>query len=418
MRRAAVLEELGVELHVLIQALLLRLCAELLITVLALRAGGDLHAAPDQVIALRHAVLVAHVVERALLRAVIGHEEELVAVLLLHPVERQVLGLGGQVALLLLRHLVAELLLEFRVQVGQLDLRERQRRDLQRHAEDLLQLLAIGLLHLAQRVGQQLGLQRHHVLIALDEAELQVKAGELGGVLAGEALLRAEDRADLEDALKAGGHGHLLVELRALCKVGVAVEVLDLEHVRAGLGGRADQLRRVDLQEVSAQQILAHRAHKHGLDLEEQLILFGAQVDPAVVDALVDGRALVALARLAVDGQRRGDALDDDLPGIDLHAAQLHILAFDSLADDGDDGVGGQGIDRSVKLRILVLLHGHLHLAGNILEHDEGHLALIADGVHKAADLDLLGAAHIGRIRSFHRCSLHNQAGRIPPNHY
>ena len=123
----------------------------------------------------------------------------------------------------------------------------------------------------------------------------------------------------------------------------------------------------------------------------------------------------MALARLAVDGQRGRQGLDDDLLGIDLHAAQLHIFTLDSLADHSDHGVRGQGVHRSVQLRILVLLHGHLHLAGNILEHDERHLALIADGVHKAADLDLVRAAHIRRIRSFHRFSLHRKAGFCLP---
>lgn len=51
MRRAAIAEEVHVELDVLAQALFVGLLAQLLIAVLALRAGGDFRAAPDQVIA-------------------------------------------------------------------------------------------------------------------------------------------------------------------------------------------------------------------------------------------------------------------------------------------------------------------------------------------------------------------------------
>ena len=42
---------------------------------------------------------------------------------------------------------------------------------------------------------------------------------------------RQEHRAGLEDALKACSHGHLLVELRALCQIGIAVEVVHLSLI-------------------------------------------------------------------------------------------------------------------------------------------------------------------------------------------
>ena len=123
-----------------------------------------------------------------------------------------------------------------------------------RHAEHALDVLAVGLLDLGERIGQQLLLHLHHVAEGLDVAEFQIEAGELGRVLAGEGLLRAEHRPDLEDALKAGGHCHLLVELRALRQIRLAVEILDLEHVRAGFARRADELRGVDLHEPARQQ--------------------------------------------------------------------------------------------------------------------------------------------------------------------
>ena len=53
MGRAAVFEELEIELDILVETLLLRLALEHIVSVLALRAGGYLDAAPDEVIALR-----------------------------------------------------------------------------------------------------------------------------------------------------------------------------------------------------------------------------------------------------------------------------------------------------------------------------------------------------------------------------
>ena len=221
-------------------------------------------------------------------------------------------------------------------------------------------------------------------------------------MLAGEGLLRAEHRPDLKDALKAGGHCHLLVELRALRQIRLAIEILDLEHIRAGFARRADELRGVNLHELALQQELTHGVDHDGLRLEHQLIRVGAQVNPAIVDALIDGRALVAFARFAVDRQRRGQRLDDDLLGINLNAAELDILALHGLADNGNNGIERNLVDSVIQRLILALFHGDLHLAGNILEHDESHLALVSDVLHEAADLDFVRAAHLSRIRSFH----------------
>ena len=110
----------------------------------------------------------------------------------------------------------------------------------------------------------------------------------------------------------------------------------------------------------------------------------------------------MAFARFAVDRQRRGQRLDDDLLGINLNAAELDILALHSLADNGNNGIERNLVDSVIQRLILALFHGDLHLAGNILEHDESHLALVSDVLHEAADLDFVRAAHLSRIRSFH----------------
>ena len=361
---------------------------------LTLCAGGDLHAAPDEVVALRHAVLVAHVVESALLGGVVGDEQELVAVVLLDPVVAQALGLGGQVALLALIDRVAKLLFQTLVQVGQLDHRERSGGDDDFQTKQLLDLLTVLLLDGLQTGSQKLFLHLHDVLVRGDVAELKVKAGELGGVLVGVALLRAEDGAGLKDALEAGGHGHLLIELRALGQIGVAVEVVHLEHLRAALAGSSDELRGVDLDEAALEQELTHGVDEAALCLEHQLVLIGAQVDPAIVDALVDAGTLHSLLLLgggdllADDGQRVGDALDLDGLGDHLDAAHLDVVVLHHLAGDGDDRVRGQLVDGVHQLRVVLLLDGDLKFAGNILQHDEGHIFAVAQILDKALHLD------------------------------
>ena len=61
--------------------------------------------------------------------------------------------------------------------------------------------------------------------------------------------LGAEHRPDLVDPLEHADH-HLLVELRALREVAGPAEVVDAEHVGAGLGRRRDDLRCLDLDEA------------------------------------------------------------------------------------------------------------------------------------------------------------------------
>ena len=410
MGRAAVLEELQVELDVLGQALLLGLLFQHLVAVLALGAGGDLDPAPDQVVALGHAVLVPHVVERALAGGVVGHEQEFVVIVLFDPVVAQPLGLGGQVALFGLVHRVAEVLLQALVQVGQLDHREGGLGHDDRQAEHGLDLVAVGVLDRLQGGLEQALLHGHHVPVGVDVAELQIEAGELGGVLVGVGLFGPEHRPHLKDALEAAGHGHLLVELGALGQVGVAVEVVHLEHFGAALAGGGDQLGGVDLDEVLVQQVLAHGVDQDGLGLEHQLVFVGAQVDPAVVDALVDAGALHRLLLfgggdlLADDGQGTGDALDLDALGDHLDAAQLDVVVQAGLAHHRDDRVAGQLVDDGHKVGVVLFFNGDLQLAGDVLEHDKGHGLAAAQVFDKALHFyGLAGvAAHVGNIGSLH----------------
>ena len=55
------------------------------------------------------------------------------------------------------------------------------------------------------------------------------------------------------------------------------------DSLRAALAGSSDQLGGVALDEVTVPQELAHGVHKAALCLEHELVLVGAQVDPAVI---------------------------------------------------------------------------------------------------------------------------------------
>ena len=192
-------------------------------------------------------------------------------------------------------------------------------------------------------------------------------------MLVGEGLFRPEDGTGLEDALEAGGHGHLLVELRALGQVGVAVEVLHFKYVRAALAGRRDQLRRVDLHEVFLQAELAQGVDQAGLRLEDQLVLVRPEVDPAEVQALIDAGAFHSLFFLggrdafAGDGKSLGQRFHDDLVGDHFAAAELDVFILNDGADDGDHAVGGQAGNGFGHGRKLFLFDGDLQTAGDVL---------------------------------------------------
>ena len=98
MRRRPEAEEVQVVLdRAHLDSLLLGLGQQLLVAVLALRARRQLDAPPQQVEALgqRRPVGVAHVVEGPHRRGVVGHEGELVALLLEH--DRREGALAGRV---------------------------------------------------------------------------------------------------------------------------------------------------------------------------------------------------------------------------------------------------------------------------------------------------------------------------------
>ena len=154
--------------------------------------------------------------ERPFGGGIIRHEQELAAVLLHGEARAEMLRLGGQIALCLVRNRVAVARLQLPVQLRQRDAREGNSRHRDRLvlAEQAHDVLAVCRLDLGKGVSQQLLLQMHDLLAGVHVGELQIKAGEFGRVLVGVGLLGAENGTCLKDALQPGRHRHLLVELR------------------------------------------------------------------------------------------------------------------------------------------------------------------------------------------------------------
>ena len=349
-------------------------------------------------------------IEGAFVGGVVGDEQEFVVIVLFDPLVGEPLGVGGEVALLGIGAGIAEVLLQPAVEICELHDGEGDLRNDHGDPEELFDLVADRVFHFGEGAGEQALLHFHHVFVGFDIAELKVEAGELGRVLVGEGFLGAENRSALENALESRRHRHLFVKLRALREVGVAVEVLDFKHVRAALGRRADQLRRVDLDKVLFEQVVTHRVDENRLRPKHQLVLFGAEVDPAVVDALVDRTALDRLFFLGRgdvlphDGERLGDALGFDRTRDQLDAAHFDVFVLDHDAFDGDHRIGGQRIDHRNKVGELLLLDRDLYFSRDIFQHDKRHRGAVAEILDEPLHLDLLSDKrfYVGCVHSFH----------------
>src|SRR5947209_10084943 len=116
-----------------------------------------------------------------------------------------------------------------------------------------LQFRSIVLAECLQDVRDHISQQCHYREMVLDKAKLGVQADIFIDMARGVVRLGAEDRADLEDALKDANHD-LLVELRTLCQVGGPPKVVQLKDVGSALGCSSDNLRRLNLCKVACGQ--------------------------------------------------------------------------------------------------------------------------------------------------------------------
>lgn len=136
-----------------------------------------------------------------------------------------------------------------------------------------------------------------HLKVVLVDRHLKVEPRELAHVAVRVRVLRAEDGADLEDAVEVGADRHLLRQLRRLREARGAAHVVEAEDGGAALGRARDELGRVDLLEAALQERLAEELRDRRLHAEDRLVGGRAQVDDAVVEAhvLADGHERLAL---------------------------------------------------------------------------------------------------------------------------
>ena len=204
-------------------------------------------------------------------------------------------------------------------------------------------LLDRDLLELSVELDHQVLDHGEHVVL-LDERHLHVELGELGLAVRAQVLV-PQALAELEVAVEAADHQHLLEQLRALGKR-VDHPPLDArrhDEVARPFGGRLHEERRFDLVEPVLGEHpadhLADRRPEH--DVLEQRA--AAEVDVAVLEAqLLAGLRLVRdLERRRLGAVQQVDHLRDDL---DLPRRHLGVHrvggAQAHLALDRDDELG------------------------------------------------------------------------------
>ena len=306
------------------------------------------------------------------------------------------LCLGGKVALKLGRNGVTVTALKLCVNVLKLHSGERKAGydNLVLGAIKLYDLVTVLFLNLCKCIGKHLLLDLHNVLEGIDIGELKIEAGELGCVLVGIGLLCSENRAGLEDTLKACSHSHLLIELGRLCKVCKSVKILNLKYIGTGLTCSSDELGGVDLNEVALYEELAESIGKGGLHLECKLILLTTEVDPSVIHTNVDIGVILDRKCVSI-------GLYGHRGGIHLLAAHLYVLAGNNLTLEANNGVNAELVKHLGKLGVLLLFDGDLKLAGNVLNNDERHGSLVTEVFNKALNTANTGG-YVFNVGSFH----------------
>ena len=204
--------------------------------------------------------------------------------------------------------------------------------------------------------------------------------------------LGAEHRPHLVDPLEDADQ-HLLVELRALGEVRRPAEVVDLEDVRAGLGGRLDQLGGVHLGEA----VRVERG-------------------PEPVQARC--RELPHRAPARVPPGRRGLVEQGRQPGVERRAPELDGRGVGRVAEGRDrrrgdlDTAGSllvrgrraDHLDRRLLRRqpwstLWPVLDHDLRQAGPVADDQEGHRRVLAASVHPALQSDRLAGGGLRGAR-------------------
>lgn len=158
-------------------------------------------------------------------------------------------------------------------------------------------LARVPRLHILKHEHHQFANQVQDFEVVVLEFHFQIQACELTQVSVRVGVLSSENGADLENTLKIAAQGHLLVQLGALGETRILFEVFQAEHVRTSLRGAPDEFGRVDFDKVAGQQEFAVKLAHAGLETENGLVGWNAQIDNAVVqaDVLLDNGHLLAV---------------------------------------------------------------------------------------------------------------------------
>ena len=89
----------------------------------------------------------------------------------------------------------------------------------------------------------------HDVLERIDEAHFEIHRNIFVQVARSVVVFRAEHGRDFKHPF-VNAHKRLLVQLRRLCQIHLLSEVIQFENVRAALGARKIDLRRVHLGKI------------------------------------------------------------------------------------------------------------------------------------------------------------------------
>jgi hypothetical protein len=230
-------------------------------------------------------------------------------------------------------------------------------------------------------------------VVLVDEAHLDVDLGELGLAIEAQVLV-TKALHDLEVAIVARDHQQLLEQLRAL---GERVERAGLvarrdEEVARAAGRVLQQVRRLDLEEAVAVEVLARDRHHLRARDQGALQLWASQVEVAMLEPLVlvrvdrvfdrEGRCLALV-------EDRG-FLDDDLDVTGREARVLHLAAAADLASDADDPLAAGLVAEIERGLIDGGVEHQLHEAAAIAQVDEDTAAVIAPALNPAEEHDVL----------------------------
>ncbi len=323
MRGRAVTEEVEVFGHgVGVDTVLYDVLTEIVVTVFALCAARNFDAFEKQVVRFgkRGVVVLFHGIERAGFGREVDYEHEVAAELVFDVLANEFFAVGIEIAFERARHFVIHLVFEYAIRVGEGNARDFVIERYYVVAEVFFVFVVELRFDAVYYVREKCFLDVHDVVVRVDERHFDVDARELGVVTGSKAGVGAEVFADLERAVEARHHRHLLVKLRALREVRFLSEVVfKLENLAAALARKRGDLGRVYLDKTVVVEELDGKPLERRLDLEHEQLLFVAEVYPTVVHAQV-------LTALGVERNEVGYAHNVNGGGVDFFAAVAHVF--------------------------------------------------------------------------------------------